>query len=356
MDLYILTTINSTPDVEPLVAYIDSTNEPRLVNFQNAELFQIGFYSKRVITFSTYDLIDCLRHHKLGPPANSVDLLQMYKLYNGKPIKYHRFTDQRIFWNLITNFFDDNKIDRIKELFTIYNQGSSQIRASGQESAFLEMTLIVKDLYSKLVRGLEIRKELRRFETVEQPLNNVLLKTQYDGIRIDVELLSAKIEAVDNDIKQLDNRLRFQYNLVSIKNRSDLKTALKANGYQYLERLVGTKYFWRFVKPCSANNEFLFTLFSRYKSGQELNNLMRINVVNDSRVFPVYDCNGSVTSRVLVRRPNVQQLRRTSRDIFLADENYSLVYVDYGQFEPNIVASESRDARLIQFCNVLVSK
>lgn len=350
MKLYILTTmICRSSVVDSVAAYIDDSDTPQIVRFDRKDLQRIGFYSRTVVTYAAHDLFDCLRHHGLDAPRSSVDLLQMYKLYKGKPIKYHRFRDDQILWNLVADFLPDEK-ERIRDLFLALKDGLPWFSCR-HEFGLLELTRVIKGLYIPLVSGLAARNELDRFQTVEQPLNDILLRTQYHGIRIDLDLLLEKVENVENDIRVLDKRLRFQYNLTSIKNRSELRKVLRNNGFAYLAQLVGTKHFWRLVKPCSKANELLSAIFSRFRLSQERDILIRVAVGQDTRIFPVYDCNGSVTSRVLVRRPYVQQLRRSSRDIFVADPGYSLVYVDYGHFEPSIVASETEDEQLIEFAN-----
>jgi DNA polymerase-1 len=49
--------------------------------------------------------------------------------------------------------------------------------------------------------------------------------------------------------------------------------------------------------------------------------------------------------------PHIQQLKKTSRDIFSAKENYTLLYADYSQFEPGILANLAEDEKLIECYN-----
>lgn len=56
---------------------------------------------------------------------------------------------------------------------------------------------------------------------------------------------------------------------------------------------------------------------------------------------------GTVTGRILVADPHLQNLRRKFRVVVEAEDGLKLVYLDYSQFEPGIAAQLSRDDLLI---------
>jgi DNA polymerase I-like protein with 3'-5' exonuclease and polymerase domains len=59
-----------------------------------------------------------------------------------------------------------------------------------------------------------------------------------------------------------------------------------------------------------------------------------------------YDIIGTVSGRILITRPGIQYLKRTSRDIFVPHEGNQFIYADYSQFEPGIMAYLSDDPKL----------
>jgi DNA polymerase I-like protein with 3'-5' exonuclease and polymerase domains len=59
-----------------------------------------------------------------------------------------------------------------------------------------------------------------------------------------------------------------------------------------------------------------------------------------------YDIIGTVSGRILITRPGIQYLKRTSRDIFVPNEGNQFIYADYSQFEPGILAYLSDDPNL----------
>ena len=60
---------------------------------------------------------------------------------------------------------------------------------------------------------------------------------------------------------------------------------------------------------------------------------------------------GTVSGRILVSDPYLQQLRRAYRSLVAADPNHRLIYLDYAQFEPGVLAGLSCDAQLIAAYN-----
>jgi DNA polymerase I-like protein with 3'-5' exonuclease and polymerase domains len=60
---------------------------------------------------------------------------------------------------------------------------------------------------------------------------------------------------------------------------------------------------------------------------------------------------GTVTGRILAVDPHLQHLAKKYRSIIRARDGQKLVYVDYSQFEPNIMSSISKDSQLLALCS-----
>ncbi len=67
--------------------------------------------------------------------------------------------------------------------------------------------------------------------------------------------------------------------------------------------------------------------------------------------FPIFHPMGTISGRILVSDPHLQELRRRYRSSIGAEEGCDILYCDYSQFEPGIMASLSGDARLIELYN-----
>jgi DNA polymerase I-like protein with 3'-5' exonuclease and polymerase domains len=66
--------------------------------------------------------------------------------------------------------------------------------------------------------------------------------------------------------------------------------------------------------------------------------------------FPLFDTMGTVTGRILTVDPQLQHLAKRYRSIIRPRAGHRLVYVDYSQFEPNIMASICNDPQLLALC------
>jgi DNA polymerase I-like protein with 3'-5' exonuclease and polymerase domains len=64
------------------------------------------------------------------------------------------------------------------------------------------------------------------------------------------------------------------------------------------------------------------------------------------RVYPTFNCFGTVTGRILAVDPPLQELRKRYRCIFAPELGHKFLYLDYGQFEPGILAFLAGDLRL----------
>ena len=66
----------------------------------------------------------------------------------------------------------------------------------------------------------------------------------------------------------------------------------------------------------------------------------------EDRFFPTFSVAGTVTGRILVSDPYLQQLRKKYREIVAPDIGKRAIYLDYAQFEPGIMAFLSEDEEL----------
>jgi DNA polymerase-1 len=88
--------------------------------------------------------------------------------------------------------------------------------------------------------------------------------------------------------------------------------------------------------------------FSRAK--QSFSILMRIPRQAE-RLHPVFACFGTVTGRIRVIEPALQELRRRYRDVLSPEAGMTFRYLDFAQFEPGILAQRANDAQFLQQYN-----
>jgi DNA polymerase I-like protein with 3'-5' exonuclease and polymerase domains len=71
----------------------------------------------------------------------------------------------------------------------------------------------------------------------------------------------------------------------------------------------------------------------------------------EERTFPTYYGFGTITGRITMRHPSIQNLRKNNRSVIIPDTGKRFLYVDYSQFEAGILASLSKDEILIKLYN-----
>jgi len=78
--------------------------------------------------------------------------------------------------------------------------------------------------------------------------------------------------------------------------------------------------------------------------------LLRTFSLDSEFCHPVFDTMGTVTGRILAVDPQLQYLKREYRCLLAPRDGMTHLYVDYSQFEPNILASLSGDSTLLKLC------
>jgi DNA polymerase I-like protein with 3'-5' exonuclease and polymerase domains len=79
--------------------------------------------------------------------------------------------------------------------------------------------------------------------------------------------------------------------------------------------------------------------------------IVRRALDSNDRLFPVFHVVGTVTGRILVSDPYLQQLRRSYRDLVLPDIGHRHIYLDYAQFEPGVLAGMTQESDFIAAYN-----
>ena len=302
----------------------------------------------QIVTFDSTILVEYCRNRNLILPKSIIDVFQLFKLVTGRPKKYHKLSQTKLIWIIFSQFVEE---DEMKSIIEILDYSPKQISETNSMPQLIKFNIFFQQVFFSLESTLKLKQEFERYYKIEKPFNELLCQRQYFGIFISHKLLSEKIERVTKELNYFTKQLRYDYNIFSPQNVFEIKNALKTKNYEYLSKAINTKSFWSFVKSGSEHDKFLKLLYDTYRLGFDKKSLLKIIVENDGKTYPIFDCCGSITSRTLVRMPYVQQLKRSSRDIFVAKVGYTLLYVDYSQFEPGILASLANDETLINCYN-----
>ena len=78
--------------------------------------------------------------------------------------------------------------------------------------------------------------------------------------------------------------------------------------------------------------------------------LLRCLGCSAERCYPAFDTMGTVTGRILATDPSLQHLKKMYRGVLRAEKGRKLIYLDYAQFEPSIMAAVSGDPSMQALC------
>lgn len=206
--------------------------------------------------------------------------------------------------------------------------------------------------------------QTRVFEEVECPLVPVLAQMEYEGIRMDVDVIHTLSEELDFEIKHLRQTIFDQvdgeFNLNSPKQLGEVlfdKLQLDANAkktktgqYQTneatLQRLA--------YKHEIVDQILLYRTYAKLKSTY-VDTLPGAVFKGTGRIHTHYEQSVTATGRLQSHDPNLQNIPirtekgREIRKAFVPrDENYTLLAADYSQIELRVAAELSGDVSMIE--------
>jgi len=228
-------------------------------------------------------------------------------------------------------------------------------RYSGEDAV---LPLHLKGIFEPL---LSQRDQLGLFNDVEMPLVRVLAEMEWQGIRIDTELLkrlskeySANLEAISKDIYDLAGS---SFNLNSPKQISEvlfvklglpkskkIKTGLSTD-VDALEKLASLHPIVPKLLEYREVQKLLSTYIDAFP-GQILPESQRLHTSFNQTV--------TATGRLSSAGPNLQNIPirteagRKIREAFIAPPHYAIVAADYSQIELRVLAHVSKDRFLIE--------
>jgi DNA polymerase I len=309
---------------------------------------QVSALEGPIATYDLSALIDELRRCSCRPPQYPIDIGEALRLLAGIP-RDEGGERRWDVWRHLAPRFPSPAIARTFEAAAKCrapwpNEPDLQSILHGAATAVQQLWLHVRD-------ALASTSELERFLTVEVPVQAIFAHRQGVGIAVDrtsasellVRLQDEKYAAYQKVAQVLGISpigLTFWNvgprlaktdvaHLADISDGGRLRDAFKMAGF----------------KSSFARDFLQFADASRDEV------ILRRAVGTDGRVYPVFAVLGTVSGRILVSDPYLQQLRRSYRSLIAADPGKRLIYLDYAQFEPGILAFLSEDERLIQAYN-----
>jgi DNA polymerase-1 len=225
---------------------------------------------------------------------------------------------------------------------------------------------ITKRLYNYQIKLLNDNKDLLNIaKIVEFPFIKVLNNMEQNGIKIDITLLEKlkkttkiKLDNLTNEIYKISGT---QFNINSPKQLSEiLFETLKLSS----NKKTKTGYSTNEAILLKLKNEHpIINKLLEYRSVSKLYStyiepLLELGLKNNqNKIYTSFLQTGTTTGRLSSKNPNLQNIPvRTAegkaiREVFVAQNGYKLVGIDYSQIELRLLAHFSNDKTLVDAFN-----
>lgn len=220
------------------------------------------------------------------------------------------------------------------------NYLAKEFRIQDSIEAYLTfIAAFIDDLISK-----RDSEELTRFEKIEIPINTLIYERQRKGINIDEAIYPVLIQKTEEELYEIKNELQLEYNIYT---PDDIFTQIKILEEEEME-IKGS--ILTLFKSKRNDSIICKLIYQMIRVENDLKALLYLTAKKGgkARTFPNYFGFGSISSRITLREPALQNLRKKTRKVIKPDLNHEFIYVDYSQFEAGILASLSVDDKLRQ--------
>lgn len=199
----------------------------------------------------------------------------------------------------------------------------------------------IAELYKDLLEKNQVEKE--RLEKLEIAINSIIYERQSKGINVDIGKVNSLCTQLEKEIYSIKNRLQTEFNIYDPDNPEQQKAYLDSKKYNLIKSPIFT------FKARRNDDEVCRLLYDMLRSEQDLDSLIyMLSHRGAKKCYPIYFGFGTITSRITLREPSLQNLRRTNRSIIIPEVGKKLLYIDYSQFEAGILASLSKDSSMIK--------
>ncbi|WP_320203556.1 DNA polymerase [Agrobacterium rosae] len=300
------------------------------------------------VTYDVMTLVDDLRRSGGTLPARLIDIGEAIRLSVG--VSKSDGGEQK--WNLWKRAKPHfNKVTDWKLAQSLHEGRALHPNAEELLSYLGMLANAITSLWSATKQELSSNCEIDRFFSVEVPVAQIFYNRQFKGVPIDTAKTGAAIQKasaakydayreVADALKVSPTGLSYWNISRHLKNTDAPEIGETIEGYALRDQL-----------KLAADISVFAKSFTEYQSAsRDVAVLTRLSD-GDGRVHPIFHPMGTISGRILVSDPHLQELRRSFRHSIAADYGCEVVYFDYSQFEPGIMASISEDQKLIALYN-----
>ncbi|MBO6669542.1 DNA polymerase [Parvibaculum sp.] len=209
----------------------------------------------------------------------------------------------------------------------------------------------LEKLWRDVQDRLQLQGEYERFEQIEWPTQQLLHYRQLRGLPFSAEARNACLEAARNEkytaYRAISEALGVSASGLNYRNVGQYLSKTDAS---HLSVFSDNAALPDYMKLARSTSDFAASFVSYMEASRDVRTLSQLED-QFGRVFPRFHVVGTVTGRILVSDPHLQQLKRRHRSCLVADEGKVLSYIDYAQFEPGIIAALANDDEFLAAYN-----
>lgn len=335
----------------------DRSKKARFYRLRNGELTihtdvsEAMSGTKAVLTFDLDNLLRFTVTRGARIECPTLDITQMARLSTGLPRKEVEKAGEKPWsiWELLSQAYQD-RLDVLRLISNMHYGIDRTLNLIETDEMFGEFLREIRLVGTNLIVSLKEQGEWERFEKVELPIQQVCNRRTLDGLNYQKTGLNSKIAGLNKLCNRSRNRLQLEYGVISGRDYGRLRKAVRNSAVPSLEGFVGKAEFDYLMKENRSKDALFELLHEERKSTRDVRTLLRF-APEDTVIHPSFETMGTVTGRILVTEPQIQNLSRKFRSVIQAAPNKVLVYVDYAQFEACILADDSEDQALINDVN-----
>lgn len=302
---------------------------------------QLSAVAHQVVTVDATALIEELVRQNASAPAVIIDISEALKLLLGRSKRDGAERQWDPWPKLISLAVDRRPLQRYKEAF----RSSANIAPNEQLPILSAALLAFKELWTQVLALLEKKNELQRFTTVEVPVAQIFYRRQILGIAVNSSKLQKASEAAKREKYQAYVRVAEQTGVSPTgMNFRNVERYIENTDAAYLSFASQFDTIEEYFRMAADFSTFARDFVAFVRANRDLQVLSRLS--GTDRAYPRFHPHGTVTSRILVSDPYLQQLRRKYRSAISPDNGFGLAYMDFRQFEPGILAGLSKDDQL----------
>ena len=223
--------------------------------------------------------------------------------------------------------------DQFEQYLSMYYR-----RTSLETKIYKKFATKLKEYTKNILDLAKESNELHRFYDLELPIFNLLTHVVCKGLPISQEILVEHKTNIKNDYYRTLKDFAEKHNvLYELPNEHEIKYKLSSLGYDIEHYNID--FLIDFLPSQDGYTDDVKKLKKINKSYKIFNNISSTS----KRLHPIVDTHSTSTSRIYYKSPNLQNLSKRYRNIFIADKGMKLSYIDYDQFEVGIMAAMSGD-------------